>query len=172
MPSPAAIGALFQSSAPLVRSSAATYGAFASSTSTNTRPPLTTGAPTIPPPNPALVRGSWRCQTSLPFAALSAYTTALVEPRNTQPRSTTGVLWKAEASPTDAVEKTQAGLSEPACAGPSARSSGWLRVLARSCPYTGHSPLLDAAALHGAAAAVAGTAKIHAAPQASAATST
>jgi hypothetical protein len=118
----------------VVRLSAARYGALASFTSTITRSPVTSGAPTMPPPKPALVRSSLRCQASLPSLAFSAYTTALLEPMNTQPRSTAGVLWNAAASPSEALEKDQAGWSVAATSGPSACSADWVRVLATSWP--------------------------------------
>src|SRR5436305_8984207 len=76
---------------------------------------------------------------------------------NTHPPDTTGVVVSWLESPVEPVENTQAGCRLPAAVGPSACSSGCVRVFATSWPYIGHSPPppLVVVVVHGAAAALA-----------------
>ena len=62
---------------------------------------------------------------------------------------------KPVSSPAELVEKVHAGLSPNTAVGPSPLGSGWVRVLATSWPYIGHSPPL-AGVVHGADADAAG----------------
>src|SRR4051794_6502641 len=134
-------------------------------TSTSTLPDVTTTEPTTAPPMPASA-GSSSCglvHATAPVSALTAFTNPSAPPAKTQPSTTIGVplspvtpgrapvLTDGAAGLTTCTD--HAGASVATAAVSSVCSSGWLRVLARSCPYVGQSPPAAGAAQPGTARA-------------------
>src|SRR5207245_3619269 len=133
-----------QTSRPVCSSSATAYGPLPE-IRPYTRPPTTDGANMPPisswPPTLAF-------HTSLPVAASSATTSPASVPANTHPLATTGtdaklpVIFIAVSEVAHPVE-SRATSAKPRCF-----TADWSRVLERSWPYEGHSPLGLAGAEH------------------------